>query len=384
MFVSHLKVRNWRNFPIIDVDFQKRLFIIGPNASGKSNLMDIFRFLRDIAKPEGGGLQKAVADRGGMAKIRNLAARRDPDISIEIRFSDSPEGNGTFRYELGLKQQARGRKNTLVSYERVSRNAEIILNRPNQDDYEDIIRLTQTYLEQIAVNQKFRDIVKFFQTITYNHFVPSLFRHTNMIRGIRGGDDPYGQDFLENMARENERTRRARLSRIEQVLKLAVPRIEHLEFIRDQVTGQPHLQVLYPHWRPRAGIQQEDQLSDGTLRLIGILWSLLDGDSLLMLEEPELNLHSGIVKQLAAIILRVQQNTGRQVLISTHNPELLADSNVNGQEVLLLKPILEGSEAFIVTEVSDAFLTLERDAVEEQLMINKTRTENLDQLNLFE
>ena len=103
-----------------------------------------------------------------------------------------------------------------------------------------------------------------------------------------------------------------------------------------------------------------------------------------MLEEPELNLHSGIVKQLAAIILRVQQNTGRQVLISTHNPELLADSNVNGQEVLLLKPILEGSEAFIVTEVSDAFLTLERDAVEEQLMINKTRTENLDQLNLFE
>ena len=52
MFVSHLKVRNWRNFPIIDVDFQKRLFIIGPNASGKSNFMDIFRFLRDIAKPE--------------------------------------------------------------------------------------------------------------------------------------------------------------------------------------------------------------------------------------------------------------------------------------------------------------------------------------------
>ena len=259
-----------------------------------------------------------------------------------------------------------------------------VIRTLKHDDYEDIIRLTQTYLEQIAVNQKFRDIVKFFQTITYNHFVPSLFRHTNMIRGIRGGDDPYGQDFLENMARENERTRRARLSRIEQVLKLAVPRIEHLEFIRDQVTGQPHLQVLYPHWRPRAGIQQEDQLSDGTLRLIGILWSLLDGDSLLMLEEPELNLHSGIVKQLAAIILRVQQNTGRQVLISTHNPELLADSNVNGQEVLLLKPILEGSEAFIVTEVSDAFLTLERDAVEEQLMINKTRTENLDQLNLFE
>ena len=91
MFVSHLKVRNWRNFPLIDVDLQSRQFVVGPNASGKSNLMDVFRFLRDITKIEGGGLQKAVADRGGMTKIRNLAARRDPDIAIEVRFSEPDE-----------------------------------------------------------------------------------------------------------------------------------------------------------------------------------------------------------------------------------------------------------------------------------------------------
>ena len=65
MIVSNLKVKNWRNFRAINVDLRDRMFVVGPNASGKSNLLDVFRFLRDLAKSEGGGLQKAVKDRGG-------------------------------------------------------------------------------------------------------------------------------------------------------------------------------------------------------------------------------------------------------------------------------------------------------------------------------
>lgn len=384
MFVSHLKVRNWRNFPLIDVDLQSRQFVVGPNASGKSNLMDVFRFLRDITKIEGGGLQKAVADRGGMTKIRNLAARRDPDIAIEVRFSDPVNGRETWRYELGLKQQARGNRHTLITYERVSRNEVVILDRPNEDDHEDIVRLTQTYLEQITANREYRDLARFFQTITYHHLVPPLLRHTDLIRGRTLEGDPYGQDFLEKIAREHERTRRARLSRIEQVLKVAVPRLEQLEFIRDQETGRPHLQALYAHWRPRAGFQREDQFSDGTLRLIGMLWALLEGDSLLMLEEPELCLHTGIVNRLAALIMRMQRNTGRQVLISTHSAALLSDPDIEREEVLLLKPVLEGSEAVVAGDARDALFLLEWDATGDQVTFERTHAENLDQLNLFE
>ena len=87
MIVSRLVLRNWRNFRAVDVPLGERVFIVGPNASGKSNLLDVFRFLRDVAKP-GGGLQAAIGRRGGLSKIRCLSARREPDVEIELDFSE--------------------------------------------------------------------------------------------------------------------------------------------------------------------------------------------------------------------------------------------------------------------------------------------------------
>lgn len=45
MLVSRLKIKNWRNFSSIDIPLRERQFIVGPNAAGKSNLLDVFRFL---------------------------------------------------------------------------------------------------------------------------------------------------------------------------------------------------------------------------------------------------------------------------------------------------------------------------------------------------
>ena len=44
------------------MSLRKWVFVIGPHASAKSNVLDVLRFLRDIAKP-GGGLERAVAER---------------------------------------------------------------------------------------------------------------------------------------------------------------------------------------------------------------------------------------------------------------------------------------------------------------------------------
>jgi predicted ATPase len=262
-----------------------RQFVVGPNASGKSNFLDIFRFLRDVAKPEGGGLQKALKDRGGVSKVRSLAARKDPEILIEIQLSDAPDTPALWRYALAIRQQPRARRQALVSYEHVWQGTEQILNRPDADDKRDPARLTQTFLEQIGANARFRAVADFLQSITYLHLVPQLLRHADQMQGRVIEDDPCGQSFLERVARTPEKTRRARFRAIEGVLKIAVPQLQQLQFTRDESTGRPHLQALYSHWRPHAGWQQEDQFSDGTLRLIRLLWALLEGDALLLLEE---------------------------------------------------------------------------------------------------
>ena len=45
MFITHLKLKNWRNFRDVDVDFQDITYLMGPNASGKSNFLIMSQIL---------------------------------------------------------------------------------------------------------------------------------------------------------------------------------------------------------------------------------------------------------------------------------------------------------------------------------------------------
>src|ERR1039458_1432421 len=84
LIFRRLRLENWRNFTQVDVDLQNRVFLVGPNASGKSNLLDVFRFLHEIVSVGGGFQEAAGPQRGGVTKLRSLSARRYPDIVIEV------------------------------------------------------------------------------------------------------------------------------------------------------------------------------------------------------------------------------------------------------------------------------------------------------------
>lgn len=47
-----LRLEKWRNFLEVDIPVHDRMFLVGANGSGKSNLLDAFRFLRDAARRE--------------------------------------------------------------------------------------------------------------------------------------------------------------------------------------------------------------------------------------------------------------------------------------------------------------------------------------------
>lgn len=373
---THVYLENWRNFTSVDVELQSRVFLVGPNASGKSNLLDVFRFLRDIVVV-GGGFQEAVRKRGGVSRLRSLAARRNPDIVIRVSVGrdDQPKG---WTYELRLVQDNRQRP--MLARETIIRDGQVLLDRPDDQDRADRERLTQTYLEQVNVNREYRDLVEFFTSVRYLHVVPQLVREPDRSVGRR--DDPYGGDFLEQIARTPERTQAARLKRITSALHVAVPQLSQLELTRDE-RGAPHLRGRYEHWRPRGAWHSEDQFSDGTLRLLGLLWAVLDGSGPLLLEEPELSLHPGVVQYLPQMLARVQRRAGRQIAMSTHSPEILRDEGVGLDEVLILTPGPEGTKVELAGAIETVADLLSGGISLDEAILPRTRPLNLAQLTLF-
>ena len=80
--------------------------------------------------------------------------------------------------------------------------------------------------------------------------------------------------------------------------------------------------------RPKAARQNEATFSDGTLRRLGLLWSLAEQGGPLLLEEPEPSLHDALVSRVAPIMARMHRKTGRQVLVTTHSTTLLQDRGI--------------------------------------------------------
>ena len=351
MIISKISLKNWRNFETIkDIDLTERVFVVGPNAAGKSNFLDSFKFLRDLALPHG-GLQGAINQRGGVPKIRCLSARKETDIGITVELKEPDAEKFAWKYSIGIKLEQRGAREPYLIHETVWRNgeAEPLLKRPNDDDRSDPKRLTETFLEHVGSNATFREVATFFQQIQYLHLVPQLVKYPEAFHGKKLAGDPFGMDFLESVAKTTRKTREARLRKIDNALKRVVPQYDGLSFKQDELTGVPHLQVQFHHWRGFPSYQREDQFSDGTLRLIGLLWSLLSGDSLLLLEEPELSLHKGIIEQLAPVIHRLQKSKSgkRQVILSTHSEVLLQSRSIDPREVLMLLPGQDGSTEVI-------------------------------------
>ncbi len=116
---------------------------------------------------------------------------------------------------------------------------------------------------------------------------------------------------------------------------------------------------------------------------MGLLWACMETGGALLLEEPELSLHTEIVRMLPQMLARVQRKNHRQIVLSTHSAELLQDDGIGLDETLLidLQPggatVASAASRFEIRQLIEAGLSL-ADAV-----IPQTRPALTDQLALF-
>lgn len=373
---TRLRAERWKNFGEFEVQLARRVFFVGANAAGKSNLLDVFRFLRDIAKV-GGGFREAVESRGGVSAIRSLFSRKKTDVLIDVSVGGETSPD-IWRYELAFSQD--NNRQARIIRERVHHNGKLVLDRPDKDDRNDEARLSQTHLEQISANKAFRELADYFDSISYRHIVPQIIREPD--RSFGRSEDPFGGDFLEVIARTPKRTRDARLKRIAESLSFAVPQLSELTLDQD-TKGFWHLKGRYSHWRATGAWQTEDQFSDGTLRLMGLLWALMETGGALLLEEPELSLHPAVVKHLPALFSRVGRRSGRQVIVTTHSDALLSDDGIGLDEVHLLATAHEGTSVRTAVHDNQIRLLLEGGITMADAVFPRVRPASIDQLPLF-
>ena len=379
MRFSRVYLKNWRNFGEVDVPVANRVFLVGANATGKSNFLDALRFLQELVST-GGGFRAAVLKRGGVKKLRNLAARRETDVIIEVDLGSG--GNQAWRYRIVFNQDNLSRP--ILREEKVwDADNSLVLDRPDSEDTGDPERLRQTHLEQVFANREFREIANFFRSIKYSHIIPQLVREPD--RATKLADDPFGSDFLEQIATADKRNQGANLRRIEEAIRKVVQQLSDLQLWRDS-RGLPHLRVKYKHWRVAGAWQDETDLSDGTLRLIGFLWALQEGRGPLLLEEPELSLHPGLVRLLPQVmrgLQRARHKPHRQVFLSTHSRDLLWDEGIGADEVLLLTSRQDGSTLITRASREDIAEELEAGLNMADVVLPRTRPPDLEQMLLW-
>lgn len=374
---THISLENWRNFRSVDLPLRERMFIVGANASGKTNLLDAFRFLGDIAKPKG-SLAGAVESRGGFGRIRSLHAHgKDRHLKIVV---DLLVGETKWKYELTLS--GKSKQPAVVEHERVLKNGtEQMVDRPNADDKADLRLREQTHLEQLTQNARFRDLADALAGVAHVHVVPQV------AKGFLRSDeatlrDAPGSDFIERIALLPAKKQRGALRRIELLLKSAVPQFSSLNITHDKKTGRPHLEASYKHWRAHGTWQNEQEFSDGTLRLIGLLWAILEGDSPLLLEEPELSLHEAVVKQVPRILARAGSMRGRQIIVTTHSEKVLSDRGVDPNEIVLLDPTREETKATLASEDEVVVRGAKAKLPLGPLVSGRTKPSGIDQLTM--
>lgn len=272
-------------------------------------------------------MQAAVESRGGFSALRCLQARRNPSVEIDVSvgIDENPE---LWHYLLNVNVQNREKFPT-VTKETVWHNGSLIQSR-DRSDKDDALEFSQTLMEQVGSNKEFRELTEFFSSCRYLHVVPQIVR--DRARARAEGEDPYGGDLLRRMKEMSKKKRDPRLRRISEALKIAVPQFGEIE-LKDDGDGVPHLYASYVHWRPNAFKQPESAFSDGTLRLIGLLWSIAEEGGPLLLEEPELSLNDAVVSQLPRMFSRMQKLSARQVIVTTHSSALLDGPDIGLNEV---------------------------------------------------
>jgi predicted ATPase len=326
--IKRLRVRNYKSLRNVDIPLRPLTVLVGPNAAGKSNILDCLAFLSELAQgsrlTRGSRERSPFMVRGGFTDIAWGGGGVDSNSRICIEF----EGSIHFgrveepteytvvigREEDGLIQEERAlwgkAKTELFGREKFTRHDrrgtsgsiqgyEVALGIPSSGDEEAVA------LQQAVSSWSIYDFQR-----------PRIALRQQVRKETRLATDGSNAARVLHWVRNEDV---ATFNRLESLLKTAIPEVEHLLAPPDEEGNvyiafkEKHLPGRIPAWN----------LSEGSARLVATLLALFvpSPPALVAIEAPETSLHPRLMEYLADILKLGSRET--QIIITTHSPYLL-------------------------------------------------------------
>ena len=366
MGVKRISVTNFKSFERLEIELGKFNVLIGANASGKSNFVQIFEFLRDIAYS---GLDNAVSMQGGVEYLRNINIGASENFSLKVvpeqefkllvrRTKEGWIGIKTYEttYEFALKFKKRGlgfeiakdnltQKCKFVRLERPKKEIEekeeigqgeiitscvngrvkIDLHKPEEipikedDIYPPFLREEKLPSKTLLLQSLFffrSPLYELFRGISVYDFDPKLPKKATPITGkVDLEEDGSNLSIILKNITENKEKRR----RLFNLVKDLLPFIGSLdvEKFADKSLLFKLQEIYFKNQYLPASL-----ISDGTINITAIIVALyFEKKPLTIIEEPERNIHPYLISKVVDMMKDASQK--KQIIVTTHNPEIV-------------------------------------------------------------
>lgn len=402
MAIKSIRVCNFKSFDELNVDLCDFNVLIGQNASGKSNFIEIFRFLRDICKY---GLINAISIQGGVTYLRNVKLKNFREMVFEIKLDDEyqiipgflEEKKGRFvtlqvketSYSFSIKFNTRG-TGFQISNERLEQRGEltelrvskkgniregqsfgeaILVYESHGRKIKDSSKLPSNMAESIGFFPPFegrkkrtlgqrelmlREVVRaipirfLLENIGCYDFDPKLSKKAVSITGKASLEED-GSNLAISLKNISELKRQEKI-KFTRLLKSILPFVSDWGVIRSAdksivfTMRENFTDVILP----------SPFLSDGTVNITAMILALYFGNrQLTIIEEPERAIHPSLLSRL--IEMSEDVSSFKQVLLSTHSAEIV--KFVGLDNLLLVSRTKDGYSSIIKPKESTAVKT---------------------------
>lgn len=342
--IVRVSLKQYKSIERCDIELGDMTLLVGRNGAGKSNVIDALAFVSDALR---NSLEYALRTRGGIAQVRRRSSSKPtiPGIGIELVLGGGLRAKYSFRiptvkgprYRVDREECRIESNDGKPVHEFVVRGG--VVERWTVAGPAPAVAEDRLFLVAVSGTPEFRPVYDVLTRMVFHNLSPQAMKQPQRSEpgSLLSRDGSNLASVLKQLASDAPE----RLERVlEFVRAIGVPltRIEH-----KQAGSLETFQVLHERGEEsRPATFDAIALSDGTIRALGILVSLVSvgadgarGPTLIGIEEPETALHPAAAGALMDALSEGSERT--QLLITCHSPDLLDSKAVRAD---MIRPVV--------------------------------------------